>query len=53
MIKATQFAGQNWLITPAATAANHAQPADLHEQLWLLVLIGVVIVDLKGNSMAA
>jgi hypothetical protein len=50
MIEATQFAGQNWLITPAATAANHAPPANLHEQLWLLVLTGVVIVDLKGNS---
>ena len=52
MIEATQFAGQNWLITPAATAANHAPPANLHKQLWLLVLTGVVIVDLKGNSTA-
>lgn len=52
LIEATQFAGQNWLITPAATAANHAPPANLHEQLWLLVLTGIVIIDLKGNSAA-
>ena len=52
MIEATQFAGQNWLITPAATAANNAPPANLHQQLWLLVLSGVVIVDLKGSSAA-
>lgn len=52
MIEPTQFAGQNWLITPAATAVNQAPPANLHEQPWLLVLTGVVIVDLKGNSAA-
>ena len=50
MIEATQFAGQNWLITPAASAVGGAPPADLHQQLWLLVLTGVVIVDLKGSS---
>ncbi|MFN8061237.1 MAG: M23 family metallopeptidase [Vicinamibacterales bacterium] len=53
MIEATKFAGQNWLITPAATAANNAPPANLHEQQWLLVLTGVVIVDLKGTSAAS
>jgi murein DD-endopeptidase MepM/ murein hydrolase activator NlpD len=53
MIEATQFAGQNWLITPAATAVTNAPPANLHQQLWLLVLTGVVIIDLKGDSAAA
>ncbi|HEX2473940.1 MAG TPA: peptidoglycan DD-metalloendopeptidase family protein, partial [Lacipirellulaceae bacterium] len=53
MIEATQFAGQNWLITPAANAVNQAPPANIHQQAWLLVLTGVVFVDLKGNSGAA
>jgi len=52
MIEATKFAGQNWLITPAATAATNAPPANLHQQLWLLVLTGVVVIDLKGTSAA-
>jgi hypothetical protein len=52
MIEATQFAGQNWLITPAATAVNQVPPSHIHQQLWLLVLTGVAIVDLKGASTA-
>ena len=50
MIEATNFAGQNWLITPAATAVNQAAPGRIQDQMWLLVLSGVVIVDIKGKS---
>jgi hypothetical protein len=48
----TNFAGQNWLITPAALAVGEIPPASIHDQKWLLVLSGVVIADLKGNSSA-
>ena len=46
------FAGQNWLITPAATAANESPPKKIQDQKWLLVLSGVAIVDIRGNSTA-
>jgi hypothetical protein len=46
----TDFAGQNWLITPAAYAVGEHPPASIHEQKWLLVLSGVVVADLKGDS---
>jgi len=46
----SSFAGQNWLITPAARAANEAPPANIQEQTWLLTLSGVAMVDLQGNS---
>jgi hypothetical protein len=46
------FAGQNWLITPAALAKNEPPPPDLHAQKWLLTLSGVGMVNLKGNSEA-
>jgi hypothetical protein len=46
------FAGQNWLITPAATAANESPPRRIQDQKWLLVLSGVAIVDIKGISTA-
>jgi hypothetical protein len=46
----TEFAGQNWLITPAALAVGESPPASIHEQKWLLVLSGVVIADLKGDN---
>lgn len=49
MIEATTFAGQNWLITPAALSVNEAPPA-IEQQKFLLVLSGVVVIDLKGNS---
>lgn len=42
MIEATNFAGQNWLITPT--------PAPNNQKKFLLVLSGVVIIDLKGVS---
>jgi hypothetical protein len=47
-----KFAGQNWLITPAALAVGESPPASIHEQKWLLVLSGVVIADLKGDDTA-
>jgi hypothetical protein len=46
----TNFAGQNWLITPAALAVGEHPPASIHDQKWLLVLTGVVTANLKGNS---
>ncbi len=46
----TNFAGQNWLITPAALAVGEHPPANIHEQNWLLVLTGVVTANLQGNS---
>ena len=48
MIEPSRFAGQNWLITPAASAVSDAAPARIQDQTWLLVLTGVAIVDLKG-----
>jgi hypothetical protein len=46
------FAGQNWLITPAALALNDSPPPNIHAQKWLLTLSGVGMVNLKGNSTA-
>ena len=46
------FAGQNWLITPAALAVDEAGPRNISGQKWLLVLSGVAITDFKGNSPA-
>ena len=48
MIDASSFAGQNWLITPAASAVGAAAPTRIQDQTWLLVLSGVAIVDVKG-----
>lgn len=50
MKELTTFAGQNWLITPAATAVNQTPPADIRDQRWLLTLSGVAIADIEGNS---
>lgn len=46
------FAGQNWLITPAALALNEAPPVNIHDQKWLLTLSGVAMVNLEGNSLS-
>jgi hypothetical protein len=46
----TEFAGQNWLITPAALAVGEAPPASIHDQSFVLVLSGVAIANLEGNS---
>ena len=48
----SEFAGQNWLITPAALAINESQPATINDQKWLLTLTGVAIVNLKPTSNA-
>jgi len=48
----TNFAGQNWLITPAALAVGEHPPATIHDQKFLLVLSGVVFANLEGNSSA-
>ncbi len=50
MITLTEFAGQNWLITPAALAVGEHPPASINDQKWLLVLTGVAIANLEGNS---
>jgi hypothetical protein len=49
-VNLTNFAGQNWLITPAALAVGEHPPASIHDQKWLLVLTGVVTANLEGNS---
>ena len=46
----SSFAGQNWLITPAALAQNEARPASILDQRWLIEFSGVGILDLKGNN---
>lgn len=46
----SSFAGQNWLITPAALAVNETTPSSVTDQKWLLILSGVAIIDLKGNG---
>jgi len=46
----TDFAGQNWLITPAALAVGENPPVSIHDQTFLLTLTGVVIANLEGNS---
>lgn len=45
-----EFAGQNWLITPAALAVNQAPPSSISDQLWLVVFSGVYIIDEQGDS---
>ena len=52
------FAGQNWLITPAALAFGDVPPQTKHDQKWLLTLSGVAMIPpllpdeggLRGNS---
>lgn len=46
----TDFAGQNWVITPVALAVGENPPQSIHDQKFLLVLSGVVIANLEGNS---
>ncbi len=50
MLYLTDFAGQNWLITPAALAVGEIPPTSISDQKWLLVLSGVVISNLKGDE---
>jgi hypothetical protein len=46
----TDFAGQNWLITPAALAVGEPPPRSICDQKWLLVLSGIVIADQRGDD---
>jgi hypothetical protein len=46
----TEFAGQNWLITPTALAVGESPPKTILDQKWLLVLSGVVFANLKGDN---
>jgi hypothetical protein len=48
MINVTSFGGENWLITPAASAVHETPPANISNQKWLLVLSGVALVNLQG-----
>ena len=52
MLEVSTYAGQNWLISPVASAVNQAPPAGIQEQRFLLVLSGVAIVDVTGISAA-
>lgn len=50
MIEITEFAGQNWVITPAAVAANETPPSRIQDQKFLMVMSGVALLGLKGSS---
>jgi hypothetical protein len=50
MLFAETFAGQNWLITPAALAVNETPPKSISGQKWMLQLSGVVLLGLKGSA---
>ncbi len=50
MPQVTDFAVQNWLITPEALALNEAKPSNISQQRFLLVLSGVCVIDLQGNN---
>lgn len=47
----SSYSVQNWLITPSALAVNE-HVAQVRDQRFLLILSGVAIVDVKGNSEA-
>ncbi|MFZ2050620.1 MAG: hypothetical protein WAU69_06780 [Solirubrobacteraceae bacterium] len=49
----TNFAGQNWLITPAALAVGEQPPRSIRDQKWLLILSGVVLANQRGDSSGA
>ena len=44
------FAGQNWLVTPAALALNEVSPKTIHDQKWLLVLSGSFYANFFGTD---
>ncbi len=46
----TQLSCQNWLIAPAALAVNDPKPASISEQVWSLLLTGVVTVNPLNNE---
>ena len=49
-IQVSNFAGQNWTITPEALAVNEPPPASISAQKFLLLLTGVGIIDLQGDN---
>jgi hypothetical protein len=48
MINVTSFGGENWLITPSASAVHEQPPPNISSQKWLLMLSGVALVNLQG-----
>jgi hypothetical protein len=44
------FAGQNWLVTPAALAVGEQAPNSLSDQDWVFELTGVALVDMVGTN---
>jgi hypothetical protein len=46
----SDFAGQNWLITPAALAVGEPPPQSIRDQRWLLILSGVVLANQRGDN---
>jgi murein DD-endopeptidase MepM/ murein hydrolase activator NlpD len=52
IIEVTDFAGQNWVITPEALAVSEDPPAKVEDQKFLLVLSGIAVVDFQGESTA-
>ena len=46
----THFAGQNWLITPAALAVGEQPPPSIRDQKWLLILSGIVLANQRGDN---
>jgi Peptidase family M23 len=49
MKEISTYAVQNWLVTPSALAINE-HIAGIRDQRFLLILSGVAVVDVKGNS---
>ncbi|HME74870.1 MAG TPA: hypothetical protein VKI00_04220, partial [Mycobacterium sp.] len=49
-VLAGPFAGENWLIMPAAVAVNESPPRSISDQKWILVLSGVCILNLQGTN---
>jgi hypothetical protein len=46
----TDFAGQNWLITPTALAVGEQPPPSICDQKWLLILSGIVIANQQSGN---
>lgn len=46
----TQYAVQNYVITPAASAVNQPTPRNISDQKWQLFLSGVAIANFKSVS---
>lgn len=46
----SQYAVQNYIITPTSTAVGAAPPANISNQKWLVTMSGIAISDLKCNK---